>query len=91
MNTAPRLHLADADFSDGIQYLASPWAGFDTLAAEPVIGEGETAIPDPAAPEAAFQTLLAADALRYLTLQICGSKASGHPAAMPPPPRRTPR
>ena len=26
-----------------------------------------------------YQTLLAADALRYLTLQVTGSKASGHP------------
>ena len=34
---------------------------------------------DPADPASVFQTLLAADALRYLTLQICGSKASGHP------------
>jgi phosphoketolase len=79
MNTAPRLQLSDTDFRDGIQYYAAPWAGFDTLAARPIIGAGETAIPDPTAPEAAFQTLLAADALRYLTLQICGSKASGHP------------
>ncbi|TXT16262.1 MAG: transketolase central subunit [bacterium] len=31
------------------------------------------------APGAAYQTLLAADALRYLTLQVCGAKASGHP------------
>ena len=79
MNTAPRLNPSDTDFRDGIQYFAEPWAGFDKLAAQPVIGDGQTAIPDPAAPAAAYQTLLAADALRYLTLQICGSKASGHP------------
>ena len=30
-------------------------------------------------PAAAYQTLLVADALRYLTLQICGAKGSGHP------------
>jgi len=79
MNTAPRLTPSDIDFREGIQYLADPWAGYDKLAAQPLIGAGQTAIPDPAAPAAAFQTLLAADALRYLTLQICGSKASGHP------------
>jgi len=79
MNTAPRLDPTDTDFRDGIQYFGEPWAGFAKLAAQPVIGDGQTAIPDPAAPAAAFQTLLAADALRYLTLQICGSKASGHP------------
>jgi len=79
MNTAPQLNLAESDFRDGIQYLGEPWPGFDKLAAQPVIGAGQTAIPDPSAPAAAFQTLLAADALRYLTLQICGSKASGHP------------
>jgi len=79
MNTAPRLDPSETDFRDGIQYFAEPWAGFDKLAAQPVIGDGQTAIPDPAAPAAAYQTLLAADALRYLTLQICGSKASGHP------------
>jgi phosphoketolase len=79
MNTAHQLPLSATDFRDGIQYYAAPWAGFDKLAAQPIIGAGENAIPDPSAPEAAFQTLLAADALRYLTLQICGSKASGHP------------
>ena len=79
MNTATELALSPADFRDGIQYFAPAWPGSDELAARPVIAEGCTAIADPAAPEAAFQTLLAADALRYLTLQICGSKASGHP------------
>jgi phosphoketolase len=29
--------------------------------------------------DAAYQTLLMADALRYVTLQVCGSKGSGHP------------
>ena len=73
----PILHAGD--FRDGIQYFAEPWPGSDKLAAKPVIDSGATAIADPADPAAVFQTLLAADALRYLTLQICGSKASGHP------------
>lgn len=79
MNTATELALAADDFRDGIQYFAQPWPGADKLAARPAIGAGQTAIADPADPAAVFQTLLAADALRYLTLQICGSKASGHP------------
>ncbi|MCA1805982.1 MAG: hypothetical protein LC646_11775 [Xanthomonadaceae bacterium] len=79
MNTATELTLTASDFRDGIQYFGPTWPGSDQLAARPVIAEDQTALADPAAPEAAFQTLLAADALRYLTLQICGSKASGHP------------
>lgn len=79
MSSAPELEPTANDFRDGIQYFAQPWPGADTLAARPVIGNGQTAIADPADPAAVFQTLLAADALRYLTLQICGSKASGHP------------
>jgi len=46
---------------------------------EPAIAQDQVAITDPADPTAVFQTLLAADALRYLTLQITASKASGHP------------
>ena len=79
MSTAPELTLSPADFRDGIQYFGQPWPGADQLAAQPVIGQGGSAIAEPADPAAVFQTLLAADALRYLTLQICGSKASGHP------------
>ncbi|MFN2310069.1 MAG: phosphoketolase, partial [Gammaproteobacteria bacterium] len=79
MNTATELALNPDDFRDGIQYFAPPWPGADRLAARPVIGAEQTAIADPGDPAAVFQTLMAADALRYLTLQICASKASGHP------------
>ncbi len=79
MSTATELALTADDFRDGIQYFADTWPGTDRLAAKPVIADGQTAIADPADPAAVFQTLLAADALRYLTLQICASKASGHP------------
>ncbi|MGB5395682.1 MAG: phosphoketolase [Gammaproteobacteria bacterium] len=79
MSTASQPVAAIADFRDGIQYFAEPWADADKLAAKAVIAEGDTAIADAADPAAVFQTLQAADALRYLTLQICGSKASGHP------------
>ncbi len=66
-------------FCEGIQHFAEPWPGFAEHAAEPVIASGTNAIADAADPAAAYQTLLMADALRYLTLQVCGSKASGHP------------
>lgn len=79
MSSAPELTLTSHDFRDGIQYFGAAWPGADTLAAHPVIGSDQTGISDPADAAAVFQTLLAADALRYLTLQICGSKASGHP------------
>ncbi len=79
MSKAAELTLTRSDFREGIQYFAPAWPGADRLAARPVIGPDQTAIADPADPAAAYQTLLVADALRYLTLQICGSKASGHP------------
>jgi phosphoketolase len=74
---------SDADltpaFCEGIQHYADPWPGFDRHAAEPAVSASTGAIADAADPAAAYQTLLMADALRYLTLQVCGSKASGHP------------
>lgn len=66
-------------FCEGIQYFGKPWPGFRKHAARAAIAQGRRAIADPADPAAVYQTLLAADALRYLTLQITGAKASGHP------------
>ncbi|PSB28258.1 transketolase [Stenomitos frigidus] len=66
-------------FCDGIQYFSDSVPGFDAYGKTPVIGEGKTAIADLADPAAAYQTLLYADALRYLILQVTASKASGHP------------
>jgi phosphoketolase len=66
-------------FCEGIQYFGEALPGFETYGKSPVIAQGKDAIADPTDPHAVFQTLLAADALRYLTLQITGSKASGHP------------
>ncbi|MEM8641997.1 MAG: phosphoketolase [Cyanobacteria bacterium P01_G01_bin.54] len=43
------------------------------------IAPGKTAIAATDDPHAIYQTILAADALRYLTLQITASKQSGHP------------
>ncbi len=66
-------------FCAGIDYFGAPWAQFDALATSPAIGEGAEAIADSTDPAAIYQTLLGADALRYLTLQVCGAKGSGHP------------
>lgn len=66
-------------FCQGIQYFGKTLPDFDKYAQEPVITKGQKAIASPTDPAAVFQTLLAADALRYLTLQVTASKASGHP------------
>lgn len=66
-------------FCEGIQYFAEALPGFEEYAAHPVIAAGQSAVADPSDSRAVFQTLLGADALRYLTLQMTGSKASGHP------------
>ncbi|NJL21339.1 MAG: phosphoketolase, partial [Leptolyngbyaceae cyanobacterium SM1_3_5] len=66
-------------FCEGIQYFNENLPHFDRYGKTAVIGEGEQAIADPTDPAAVYQTLLAADALRYLTLQVTASKASGHP------------
>jgi hypothetical protein len=67
------------EFCAGIQYYGPAWPGFAEQAAEPAIAANAKAIGSANSPAAAYQTLMAADALRYLTLQICGAKASGHP------------
>ena len=66
-------------FCEGIQYFGDALPEFETYGKAPVIAEGKSAIADPTNPTAAYQTLLYADALRYLTLQVTASKASGHP------------
>ncbi len=66
-------------FCEGIQYFGEPLPGFETYGQDPAISEGSVAIASSSDPAAVFQTLLAADALRYLTLQVTASKASGHP------------
>lgn len=66
-------------FCEGIQHFGTPLPEFETYGKEPAIGEGQTAITAPSDPAAVYQTLLAADALRYLTLQMTASKSSGHP------------
>jgi phosphoketolase len=66
-------------FCEGIQYLADTWPEIDRLGATPLLGPNQPALPDATSEHAIYQTMLAADALRYLTLQVTGSKSSGHP------------
>jgi phosphoketolase len=66
-------------FCEGIQYFGEALPGFETYGKTPAIAEGSQAIASAQDPNAVYQTLLFADALRYLTLQVTGSKASGHP------------
>jgi len=78
---------ATPQFCAGILYFGEPWEGFSQYAESAVIREGKSAISDPHAPDAVYQTLLMADALRYLTLQTCGSIRAALPAALKPTPR----
>jgi len=66
-------------FCDGIQYFGPALPQFDSLGAAPAVDAATGAIAAPTDRAAVFQTLLAADALRYLTLQMTASKESGHP------------
>lgn len=66
-------------FCEGIQYFKESLPNFELYGQEAAIAPGETAISSPTDKAAVYQTMLAADALRYLTLQITASKQSGHP------------
>jgi phosphoketolase len=66
-------------FCEGIQHFGETLPEFETYGKEPAIGEGKTAISSPSDRAAVYQTMLAADALRYLTLLMTASKQSGHP------------
>ncbi len=66
-------------FCEGIQYFQESLPGFKQYGQESAIKSGQTAVASPSDKAAVYQTMLAADALRYLTLQITASKQSGHP------------
>ena len=66
-------------FCQGIQHFKKTLPDFEQYGQSPVIKSGETAIASPSDKTAVYQTMLAADALRYLTLQVTASKQSGHP------------
>ncbi|MEH1965448.1 phosphoketolase [Nostoc sp.] len=76
---SPKASSALPDFSEGIQYFGEALPDFETYGATPAVELGKIAIASTTDKAAVYQTLLAADALRYLTLQVTGSKASGHP------------
>ena len=78
-HTAPELIAPCPAFCTGIRYYGEPWPGLERHGAVPVIPEGAAAIADSGDASAVYQTLLGADALRYLTLQVTGAKGSGHP------------
>ena len=75
----PNPQSAAPAFCEGIQHFGDSLPGFDQYGKTPAIAPGKTAIADPNDLTAAYQTLLTADALRYLILQVTASKASGHP------------
>jgi phosphoketolase len=66
-------------FCQGIQYFGEVLPDFEAYGKSPAIAQASSAIASPTDQAAVFQTLLAADALRYLILQVTASKASGHP------------
>jgi phosphoketolase len=66
-------------FCQGISYFAKTPPELEAWTQAPAIAPGEKAIATPIDPAAVYQTLLAADALRYLTLHITATKESGHP------------
>ena len=66
-------------FCEGIQYFGELPPQFERYGTTPSIAADSKAISAPTEPAAVYQTLLYADALRYLTLQVTASKASGHP------------
>ena len=66
-------------FCEGIQHFGELPAEFEKYGQESAIAADQTAIASPSDPAAVFQTILAADALRYLTLHMAASKQSGHP------------
>jgi phosphoketolase len=76
--TTPKAISALPYFCEGIQYFGEPLPEFDKYGRESAVKPGSTAV-NPSDDAAVYQTMLYADALRYLTLQITGAKASGHP------------
>jgi phosphoketolase len=79
LQSTPRTPSSLPEFCQGIQHIGQPWSGFAEHTAKTAIAAGDSAIRSAADSSAIFQTLLMADALRYLTLQVTGAKASGHP------------
>ena len=71
--TTPKAISALPYFCEGIQYFGEPLPEFDKYGKESAVKPGSTAV-NPSDDAAVYQTMLYADALRYLTLQITGAK-----------------
>ncbi len=66
-------------FCKGIQHFGELTPEYKKETQSAAIEDGQQAISSPQDAAAVYQTLLAVDALRYLTLHITASKQSGHP------------
>ncbi|WP_330204646.1 phosphoketolase [Cyanobacterium sp. Dongsha4] len=71
--------MTTSPFYQGIQYFKEELPYFNEYGQENAIASEEKAISSTGDKKAIYQTLLGADALRYLTLHITASKQSGHP------------
>ncbi len=71
--------MTDSQFLRGVQYFKEELPYFNEYGQESAIATGSKGISSSTDKKAVYQTLLAADALRYLTLHITASKQSGHP------------
>ncbi|WP_013322366.1 hypothetical protein [Gloeothece verrucosa] len=67
------------EFCQGVKHFGQPLPEFEKYGKQAAIKEGQSAVASADDPVAVYQTLLAADALRYLTLQTTATKESGHP------------
>lgn len=70
--------MSNKEFYQGIQYFQEDLPYFQEYGQESALRPGEKAIQS-IDDQGVYQTLLGADALRYLTLHITASKQSGHP------------
>lgn len=66
-------------FCQGIRFFGENLPDFDRYGQSAAIASGQKSISSSTDVQAVYQTLLGADALRYLTLQTTASKQSGHP------------
>lgn len=71
--------MTTSPFYQGIQYFKEELPYFQEYGQESAIATTAKAISNTSDKKAIYQTLLGADALRYLTLHITASKESGHP------------
>ncbi|NJO67120.1 MAG: hypothetical protein HC832_06965, partial [Leptolyngbyaceae cyanobacterium RM1_405_57] len=70
MTAATPISSTAPAFCEGIQYFADSLPQFEQYGKTPAIAPDQSAIADPTDSTAVYQTLLAADALRYLILQV---------------------